>query len=271
MAKMPALVTLTTDFGLSDEYVGTMKGVLISRAPEIRIVDLTHAIPPFDVVAAAYMLAASYRYFPKGSIHVVVVDPGVGGPRDVVLLLVDGHLFLAPDNGLLTLLLKKKDLKAFKITNNELFLPEASQTFHGRDIFAPLAAHLSKGAEPDTVGEPISVSALQKINLPEARIDCQEGRIRGSIISIDHFGNATTNICRDMLAELGGSFDPSSCLLTVKGFSIRGLNKSYFEGVPRRPLMLFNSRNYLEVAVNLGCAAKMLNLLIGDCVVFYLN
>ncbi|MFP3983577.1 MAG: S-adenosyl-l-methionine hydroxide adenosyltransferase family protein [Desulfurivibrionaceae bacterium] len=153
------LITLTTDFGLSDEYVGVMKGVILSRCPQARIVDLSHGIRPQDVRGAAYTIEASFPYFPEGTIHVVVVDPGVGSSREIIALQTGGHTFLAPDNGVLSLVLPRAD-KIFKVTAGDLFLPRQGDTFHGRDIFAPLAAHLACGLSPDRLGPRLEESGI---------------------------------------------------------------------------------------------------------------
>lgn len=257
----PTIITLTTDFGLSDEYVGVMKGVIYAKAPEVNLVDLSHAIPSYDVRKAAYLIASAYRHFPPGTIHIVVVDPGVGGDREIILLQTKNHLFLAPDNGVLSLIIKEhKELKAFRVTNRDFFLDSPSPTFHGRDIFAPVAAHLARGAEPMGLGPEIQPEQLNALLLPEPAIDHDKRQITGTVIGIDHFGNLLTNIPQISVREISSCPDRDSFSLSLPGDIILPIKKSYQEAAPGEVLILFNSRNYLEIAVNLGNAAIMLNL-----------
>lgn len=269
---MNRLITLTTDFGLSDEYVGVMKGVILSHAPGARIVDLSHGIPPQDIGFAASIIYSSYRYFPKGTLHVIVVDPGVGSNRRIVLLSSEGQLFLAPDNGVLSMLLTKTNVDSInEVTCDHLFLSPISRTFHGRDIFAPVAAHLANGFSPDKVGPQLGNKELTTIDLPEVLIDQKRGKLTGSVVSVDHFGNLTTNIHRDEYNHLVGTDFEGSVTVSIKGQVIDGLQTAYSAVSREAPLAIFGSRDYLEIAVNKGNAARYFNASPGDQVTLSLN
>ncbi|MFH1215600.1 MAG: SAM-dependent chlorinase/fluorinase [Pseudomonadota bacterium] len=250
---MPPLITLTTDFGLSDEYVGVMKGVIHSHCPDAVIVDLTHNVRPQDIRQAAIILAASYRFFPKGSIHLIVVDPGVGTSRRIVLLQTDKQLFLLPDNGTATLLPPPE--AAYEVTEKHLFLSPVSRTFHGRDIFAPVAAHLACGLLPEQTGCRIDPDSL--VRLPFPPLQKKGKRLRGSVIDIDHFGNLITNIDR----KTAENFFPDSVhrlIVSIGSLSLQGISSSYGSVLPGRPVALFGSRDYLEISINRGnCAQTM--------------
>ncbi len=191
-AAEPPIITLTTDFGLTDHYVGVLHGVLLSRCPRARLVDITHEIPPFSVYGAAFAVDQAAPYFPPGAIHLVVVDPGVGTARKPLLVQALGQYFIGPDNGVLSLIAARdENWQARELTNADLWLPSPSSTFHGRDIFAPVAAALASGAaQPADVGP-----ALERIHLlPDLEPVLQEqGVWRGRVISIDRFGNVITN------------------------------------------------------------------------------
>jgi S-adenosylmethionine hydrolase len=263
---MNTIITLTTDFGLHDEYVGVMKGVILSLAPSVRIVDLTHSIGSQALPEAAYCIASAYSYFPKGTVHVVVVDPGVGSNRKILALCADGHLFIAPDNGVLSLLFNHHFEAAYEITNRELFRQPVSATFHGRDIMAPVAARLVQGFSPAAVGPAMIPSDLSKLPLPTATVDHAQKTITGQVISIDKFGNLITNIHIDneLLRTVAGQY--SQLLVSVCGLVIIGIQASYASVAPKSPLAVIGSRNTLEIAVNMGNAAEMLRAAPGDMV-----
>ncbi len=189
---MGPLLTLTTDFGLRDHYVGTMKGVILSRCPEAHIVDISHGVPPFSLWTGAYTIDQAAPYFPAGTIHVVVVDPGVGTTRRAILAEAIGQQFIAPDNGVLSMILARDPGAVVReITNQELFLPAVSATFHGRDIFAPVAASVACGrARPEEVG-PI-LTAVERLPNVEP-VQQANGDWVGTVLSVDHFGNVITN------------------------------------------------------------------------------
>ena len=256
----PPIITLTTDFGLQDHYTGTMKGVILSRCPGAPIVDITHHIPPFSLYAGAYAISQAAPFFPSGTIHVVVVDPGVGTARKPLLVEFERQFFIAPDNGVLSLRLSHDAaFTAREITNRELWLPNPSNTFHGRDIFAPSAAALANGsASPQDLGP-----LLDRIErLPDLEpMETEPGISRGKVLSIDHFGNVITN------------FRPPTAAFSLRigPHHIRDLRQS-FDGAP--PDLLFaypGSSGYLEVARNGRSAAQALGVSSGDAVTLHLR
>ena len=252
---MNSIITLTTDFGLEDEYVGVMKGVILTLAPAVTIVDLTHNINSQAVQNVAFLISAAYDYFPKGTVHLIVVDPGVGGDRKIITLCADGHLFVAPDNGTLTLLLSAgKFESAYAVTNREFFINPVSATFHGRDIMAPVAARLAAGLAPESVGPAMERADLIRLPLPEAVVDWEHHTISGEIISIDTFGNLITNIHANDIRSLFAEKIPAVSI-SVNGQVVRGLHTSYEAVAVLHPVAVIGSRNYLEVGVNQGHAA----------------
>ena len=264
---MGRIITLTTDFGYSDEYVGVMKGVILARAPAATIVDLCHAVVRQDIVQAALLLNASYGFFPPGTIHVVVVDPGVGSKRRLILVLADGQLFLAPDNGVLSLLLDSASVQAaYEIECHQYYLSPVSTTFHGRDILAPVAAHLAAGLDPADTGPQIERRTLQRVAVAEPFVDTTQKKITGKILSRDHFGNLQTNIREKSLEALWGRKERDVKVI-VKGVEIFGIQDSYLAAGPGNLVLIINSRGFLEVAVNGGNGAAFLEAGPGDTVV----
>ncbi|MBI5558487.1 MAG: SAM-dependent chlorinase/fluorinase [Deltaproteobacteria bacterium] len=250
------LITLTTDFGLSDEYVGVMKGVIYTICPTARIVDISHNIRPQDVRQAARIIFSSYRYFPAGAIHVVVVDPDVGSSRRIILLEADGHLFLVPDNGVASLLLPRTQ-KIYEIDNTTLYRHPVSPTFHGRDIFAPIAAHLASHLAPHSAGSEIARDAPVRLDFAVPSI-C--GNImRGIVTDIDHFGNLITNIDKER-AGCFCSHDFHRLKVHAGALTIHGIVSSYNAVRRDEPLALFGSRNLLEIGINQGNASTKLRL-----------
>ena len=259
-----SIITLITDFGLDDEYVGLMKGVILSIDPSVTIVDITHHIAPQDMVQAAFTLNASYRYFPDGSIHLIVVDPGVGGKRAIVAVKKKGHVFIAPDNGVLTLLFGDGGIDAcVRVDNPEFFLSSISQTFHGRDILAPVGAHIARGVPLSRIGTAADVAGL--VHLPGLK-SCRSanGEITGKIVAIDHFGNLITNISAHELQELCAGKPQREPLVRIGKHIIPGLSSTYESVEVQKPLALIGSRGYLEIAVNTGRANTHLNVQKGD-------
>ena len=251
-----AIITLLTDFGVQDEYVGVLKGVILDRNPGAVIVDISHGIDAQDIAAAAHALKAAYPYFPVGTVHAVVVDPGVGTGRDILAAEGDGHCFIAPDNGLLGPVLGGcASPSIYRLENELLFRQPVSNTFHGRDIIAPVAAHLASGLSMGDLGPAVALNDIQMLkNAGAVRITPRQ--IEGRIISIDRFGNLMTNIRSDDLAVLGaGPF-----WIDVGDIRIRGLVTAYAQGEPRKPLALISSRNTVEIAVREGNAARRLNI-----------
>ncbi|MFW5908383.1 MAG: SAM hydrolase/SAM-dependent halogenase family protein [Desulfosalsimonas sp.] len=267
------VISLLTDFGLTDPYAGIMKGVIFSVCPEARIIDITHLISPQDVHEAAYVLSASCAYFPKDTIHVAVVDPGVGSGRRIVAVKTEAGIFIAPDNGLLSLVLEEQPLLfAFCVENPDIFIHPVSRTFHGRDIFAPAAARLACGMEMDRLGPPLDADSLVRLDFgfpPEVN---EKGVLRGSVIIADRFGNLVSNILQSHIKEAFGegiSFGRHVCI-RAGGRIIRGLSDSY-ACVPKGELLaIIGSSNRLEISVNGGNAEKQLRLGRKDRIEVYL-
>lgn len=251
-------ITMMTDFGLVEPYVAVMKGVILSIAPNASLVDLTHAVPPQDVRRAAFLLSTAIDYFPAGTVHVVVVDPGVGGERRPIAVQTDRACFLAPDNGVLTLALTRQRAEVIiHLTNSDYWLPEVSATFHGRDIFAPVAAYLALGVPIGELGVPID----DVVRLPAAEPARQpDGSVHGRVQHIDRFGNCVTNVPSHML-RLDTPF-----VVKVAGSSIRGISPTYTAAEPGIALSLIGSSGFLEIAVCDGNAAEQLDVHVGDTV-----
>lgn len=263
---MSRIITLTTDFGLEDEYVGVMKGVILARAPKATIVDLSHAIERQNIRQAALLIWSAYRFFPDKTIHLAVVDPGVGSDRKLILLQADEHLFLGPDNGVFGPLLEAEHFQAaYEIKCAQYYLTPVSSTFHGRDILAPLAAHLAAGLDPAAAGPVVSRQALEKANFAAARIDRVRAAITGEIIGRDHFGNLQTNIQAGSLDRLCGQ-EKSRARVIVRDKIIVGIQEAYTHIAPGGVLAIVGSRGVLEIAVNRGNAAKFLGAGIGDAI-----
>jgi S-adenosylmethionine hydrolase len=257
----PRIITLLTDFGTEDYFVGAMKGVILTRSPEAVIVDITHAIPPQDVQAGAFTLSAVYSDFPPGSIHLAVVDPGVGSDRRPLLIESAGYLFVGPDNGLFSMVLDRvPGAKVRQITNTDFFLPNRSSTFHGRDIFAPVAAALANGARPETLGPIIQDPVRLGFTECEFLVD---GTIVGRVIHVDHFGNCVTNIAWKRLPNF---LTPQPLFLRVKEYEIHWLLRSYSEAAAERgaPFVIVGSAGFLEISLNCSSAARELNIAVGD-------
>lgn len=246
------IITLTTDFGLVDPFVAIMKGVILGIAPNARLVDVTHEIGSYDIVEAALLLDSSYRYFPEGTIHVVVVDPGVGSERRPMAAAANGHIFVAPDNGVLTLVLQgdatAPSPSAYRITNESLFRNPVSNTFHGRDIFASVAAHLARGIPIESVG-PRIVDFVKK---PPPNPRPQGGRLIGAVLRIDRFGNIITNLRRENL--------PSDFSIKIADLSITRLCSSFSEAESGEFFAIEGSTGFIELALNQGSAAEKLNV-----------
>jgi S-adenosylmethionine hydrolase len=257
----PRVITLLTDFGSEDYFVGAMKGIILTRSPKSVLVDITHAIPPQDVRTAAFTLKAAYSYFPAGSIHLAVVDPGVGSDRRPVLVEAAAHLFVGPDNGLFTFILEQvPGARTRHLTNTAYFLPHCSSTFHGRDIFAPVAAALAEGVPPANFGPTIRDAVRLEITRSELMPD---GSMAGRIIHIDHFGNCVTNLACDQLPSLSNA--PPFCL-QVKEFQIRKLARSYYEGAAQcgEPFVVCGSAGMLEISIWSSSAAQQLSIKVGE-------
>lgn len=258
------MITLLTDFGVQDEYVGVMKGVILSINPSATIVDITHHIEPQNIDQAGYTLEAAYRFFSKGTVHVVVVDPGVGSNRSIIALKFHGCLFLAPDNGVLTFLLQHHAVdEVFRVANSAYFLKTVSNTFHGRDIFAPVAAHLSLGLALSRLGPPAEPDDLIRTPLSQPFLD-SDHQLMGSIVAIDHFGNLITNIEEIRLRQFCSLYDAQRLQILFHNYKINGLATSYANTAPNGALALINSRGRLEIALNGANAARYFRAQTGD-------
>jgi S-adenosylmethionine hydrolase len=260
------VITILSDFGNDDEYVGVIKGVVLSICPSASIVDITHRIDPQDIHQAAYLIPSYYHFFPAGTVHIVVVDPGVGSQRSILAVNHREHFFIAPDNGVLTLLLNaEKSDTIIRVDNSDYFLEPLSSTFHGRDIFAAVGAHLSCGTKLDALGSSMDVKDTVRLKDLGCRIS-QTGELIGKIVSIDRFGNLITNIdsiSLDAFCEKGALRRPQ---IHIGSFVISGLSNTYTDAAPTAPLALIGSRNYLEIAVNGGNAKENLKAQKGDSV-----
>jgi hypothetical protein len=241
------ILTLTTDFGLADHYVGVMKGVILGICPQAQLVDISHQASPFAIEEGAYLIAQAYRYFPKKTVHVVVVDPGVGSARRPILMEAAGQYFVAPDNGVLAMIYAREKHKVRLISNQRYFRHPVSRTFHGRDIFAPVAAHLAAGVAPARMGKSIADYLRPPFEKPR-----QTGPRTwvGRILKVDHFGNAVTNFHTDEFPEMEE--------LTIGQTKARRLLGSYAEARPGELFVIVGSAGYLEVSMNQGSAAEML-------------
>ena len=256
------LITLTTDFGTEDGNVGVMKGVIYGINPYASIVDLSHDIAPQDIAAAAYVLRRAYGYFPQGTIHVVVVDPGVGSERRAIAVQAANALFVAPDNGVLTHILQEfrqrgEKTRIINLTEPAYWLPQISNVFHGRDIFAPVAAHLSLGVEITALGKEID----DVVMLSPLQLEIRQGKISGQVAHIDHFGNLLTNIPQSDLMSLG-----EWVTIRVAEREIRGLSNTFAHGQTGELIAYIDSSSHLAIAVVNGNAQQLLKIHVGESV-----
>jgi S-adenosyl-L-methionine hydrolase (adenosine-forming) len=250
---MPGLITLTTDFGLRDPFVGIMKGVLLSICPSARLVDLTHEVPPQDILAAGWALEAATPFFPTRTVHLAVVDPGVGSARRALAVRAGGHYFVGPDNGLFTFALESAVWTAVSVTAPEYRLAEVSRTFHGRDVFAPAAAYLAGGVPLERLGPVVSDPEL--LRRPGCRLE--GGELLGEVLDADRFGNLITSIPAARLAEIPGS---GALGLEVAGRRLRGPVGAYAEGGDGEPAVIIGSTGRLEIFVRGGSARDHLGV-----------
>ncbi|NJL81166.1 MAG: SAM-dependent chlorinase/fluorinase [Richelia sp. SM2_1_7] len=251
-----SLITLLTDFGISDEYVAVMKGAIAQINPISRVVDITHQIPPQNIIAARFCLMNAYAYFPVGTVHVAVVDPGVGGNRRAVAVELTQGFLVAPDNGLLSGVLSQNSvISAVELTNSDYWLTsEPSNTFHGRDIFAPVGAHLANGISLQKLGQEINPESLVKLDLPEC--SRKDDILIGCIQYIDHFGNLVTNIPENLIKGKNWSVE-------IQGNIIKA-RETYSDVKSGEVIALIGSDGWVEIAVNCGNAALKLGLKLGD-------
>jgi S-adenosylmethionine hydrolase len=256
-----SIITLLTDFGAQDYFVGAMKGVILSKNPHAQIVDITHDIPPQDVESAAFNLLACYRNFPAGSIHVAVVDPGVGSDRRALIVECAGQFFVGPDNGLFSWICEREgQWHAVNATNQRFFQHPISNTFHGRDVFAPVAARLSLGCELHEFG-PLLKDIVRLESLDPTRID--EHTIRGRVIHIDRFGNCVTNLTKEMLRSSGPA---TAWRIVIGGQETNSFHSFFAQANPGEIFCTSGSAGFLEISVRNSSAAKLLKVARGQVV-----
>ena len=253
------LITLTTDFGLSDHFVGAMKGVIAGIAPVARVIDITHAVTPYRVQEAAFIVSETWPNFPKGTIHVVVVDPGVGGARRPLLVEAAGQFFIGPDNGVFSLLYAAFKHKTRVLSNPKFMRHEISRTFHGRDVFAPAAAYLAKGAKPAQFGSTVKDTLQLPLNAPER---LASHRWRGCVLKADRFGNLITNFAVKHFEDI----KTRPFELCAGPQTIRRLALNYSETEMGELFVIVGSSGYLEIAANQSSAAEKLDCTAGSAV-----
>jgi S-adenosylmethionine hydrolase len=256
-SRSPSIITLTTDFGVGSRYVAAMKGVILTINPHAQIVDISHAVPARDIRAGAITLAESAPWFPSGTIHVAVVDPGVGSKRRIVYAQIGNHHFVAPDNGVLSrLAAADRPAKIVGVDDPQYWQPEVSRTFHGRDIMAPVAARLSLGLTPEKLGSPLE----QLVELPWAEVQQVPNRIEGEVIEVDSFGNLVTNITRAML---DGVPSGDSVIITCDEHETQGIFATFSDQPPMTFMAHVGSTGRLELAIVDENASAMLGVRVG--------
>ena len=274
-------IALITDFGTQDIYVGLMKGVIRGIYAEVDVIDVTHGITPQSVREGALALLHSYRYFPAGTTFLVIVDPGVGSTRRPLIVKAGGYTFIAPDNGILTYVMAElRQFQAHVLENPRYRLPNVSHTFHGRDIFAPAAAHLAAGVDITRFGPPVD----EIVQLPQPTLEISDNRFVGEITHIDHYGNLVTSIGwlrhveeeRLLLEPMLGqgaamSFHADHLVVRVHNETIYGVRNSFHEGARGELMAHVDSNNYLEIAINQGNAAQRLQAAVGDIIEVHIS
>ena len=252
MQRPSGIITITTDFGERDPYVAMMKGVILSTNPGARIVDITHQVPAGSIRQGGSIIKESYPYFPSGTVHLAVIDPGVGGKRRPIVVLADNHFFVGPDNGLFWPIIRTGEhSEVIHLREKRYWMQSISTTFHGRDIFAPVASHLSKGLDPLLLGEKIDDPTTIPFPLPRK----EKGDLVGEIIRVDHFGNLITNITKDHLMPF---LQPKGVSIKVGGLVLSILSTAYGDVPVGQPLALIGSSHLLEIAINMGNARNEL-------------
>jgi len=256
--KVSGIITLTTDFGLGDPYVGVMKGVILSINPQAGIIDITHEIPPGAILQAAAVVEDAHRYFPDGTVHVAVIDPGVGGARLPLAIEADGSWFVGPDNGVFGPTLEKKmSISVIQLEKKEYFLSYISKTFHGRDIFAPVAAHITAGHTIAEMGQKIKNPVMLSMPQPRIRNDC----LYGEVIRVDTFGNLITSIHK---ADMEHFLQEDYPCIRVGSLVVCDVRQIYASVSKGEPVALYGSSGFLEIAINAGSARDYLGLRVRD-------
>jgi S-adenosyl-L-methionine hydrolase (adenosine-forming) len=276
------IITLMTDFGTGDGYVGAMKGVILSLQPQARIIDITHNIEPQNILQAASILSDYYLYYPAHTVHVVVVDPGVGSARDPIAVETPHGKFIAPDNGVLThMLFAENEWKAVRLEKSQYWLPSPSNTFHGRDIFSPVAAHIAGGVSLDELGPRLDY--LFHFSVPDLSISSQF--IKGEVVRIDHFGNVITNIKNlvwldDATLEFKRSsseekppknLDAKKAQVMISWYTMDGIHKTFSDVPQGQRLAVVGSGGQLEISINQGNASETMAIKVGDPVTIQLH
>jgi len=261
MPSAISVITLLTDFGDRDYFVASMKGVILGINPQARIVDLSHGVTPHQIDEAAYLLKASYKYFPDGTVHVAVVDPGVGSLRRPLLVTTSRHFFVAPDNGLLSYIYQEETgIEVRQIENKQYRLDSEGATFDGRDLFAPAAAWLTRGQQPGSYGKLVR----DYVTLPLAEPEWQGSVLAGTIVYVDRFGNLISNLTPFHVKEVQGRTRRSDVGFRIGGVTISGLVRSYSQGDLVAPRALINSNGQVEVFLKEGSAAEVLKVNRGE-------
>jgi len=250
---MSKIITLTTDFGLQDHYVSAMKAVILGVAPNAQLIDISHEIPPQDIMAGAWVIRNSAFLFPSKSIHLVVVDPGVGTDRNALILEVNNQFFIGPDNGIFSLLFEEFEYKAYTLNKSSYWRDSPSRTFHGRDIFSPVAAHLANGVSPREMGDPVDDLVSYHWAVP---IGDRDG-LQGWVIHIDRFGNLITNISEELIEKTIGR---RKVRIYVGNTMIDHLVNTFDDVQPGEPAAFVGSSGMMEIGINRGNAAEMLSV-----------
>jgi S-adenosylmethionine hydrolase len=251
----PALITLTTDFGYSDGYVGAVKGVMLRLLPGAQIIDIHHGVAAHDVLDGAFTIAQVYAWYPADTIHVVVVDPGVGSARRPILVRAADQFFIAPDNGVLSLIYDRHPEAVVRhVTATHYFLSDLSSTFHARDVFAPIAAWLGKGVAPDNFGN--AITDFVRFGLPKPKPNA--GGVAGVVLKVDRFGNLITNLTRaDLPGYAGVTADQMPIRLRIGKATVESLVRAYAFAPAQKLVALWGSVGYLEIAANRASAARL--------------
>jgi S-adenosyl-L-methionine hydrolase (adenosine-forming) len=252
-----AIITLTTDYGTNDHLVGTLKGVILKINPEVTIVDITHNVAPFDLLDGALAIGSAYSYFPPRTIHVVVVDPGVGTDRRPLLVTAGNQYFIAPDNGVLSMVYEREpDLIVRHANAEHYYLQPLSKTFHGRDVFAPVAAWLSKNWQPASMGE--DITDFKRFALPRPKP--AEGTLKGIVMRVDAFGNLVTNFRAEDLPEASAENGDTAISLQIGNQQISRLVSTFAQGNAGEAIAYVGSSGYVEIAINKGNASRTLGI-----------
>jgi S-adenosylmethionine hydrolase len=267
-SSLPFILSLLTDFGTTDYFVGAMKGAILSVNADARIIDITHEIPPHDIYAGAFALLAAYSSFPRRTIHVAVVDPGVGSERRPILVTTRDYYFVGPDNGLFGYVYEREEeVRVFHLTNDKYFRATVSNTFHGRDLFAPVAAAVSKGVAPEELGQEITDYVRLE---PLAVRGLEDGRMEASVIHVDRFGNCITNLTRECLTE---EMLLKRARLLIRGREITSFRKFFAEegAGPGELFAVWGSAGFLELAAFQTSAATLLGIKRGEPVLVLID